>query len=75
MTLQQDPSEAGAAGERQSSKEHATVCPKCLGDRQIANDDEGTPWSAWENLPPGSDLAVRMGLVFAIPCPLCSKEG
>ena len=50
------------------------TCSTCQGEGQIANDDERTPWSAWANLPPGSDLAVRMGLVFPIPCPDCSEE-
>lgn len=47
------------------------TCSTCLGEGQIANDDERTPWSAWASLPPGSDLAVRLGLVYPIPCPDC----
>lgn len=49
-------------------------CSKCGGCGQIANDDEGTPWAFWETLPPGSDLAVRMGLIWPIPCPQCAKS-
>ncbi|MFN3005124.1 hypothetical protein [Mycolicibacterium wolinskyi] len=50
-------------------------CRKCVGDGQIANDDDGTPWSAWANLPPGADLAVRMGLVRPVQCPDCKGTG
>ncbi|WP_458317128.1 hypothetical protein [Mycolicibacterium brisbanense] len=53
----------------------ATDCQKCMGDGQIANDDEGSPWSAWANLPAGSDLAVRMGLVRPVECPDCNGTG
>jgi hypothetical protein len=44
-------------------------CPRCSGCGQIANDDDGTPWKYWAELPPGSNLAVVMGLVKPIPCP------
>lgn len=50
-------------------------CGRCEGCGQIANDEDGSPWSAWASLPPGSDLAVRMGLVRPIPCPECAAEG
>lgn len=46
-------------------------CGTCMDSGKIANDDEKSPWPAWENLPPGSDFAVRMGLVKPIPCPKC----
>jgi hypothetical protein len=29
----------------------------------------------WEDLPPGSDIAVRIGLVVPIPCPDCGGTG
>jgi len=47
-------------------------CDKCMDSGKIADDDDGSPWPAWSELPPGSDLAVRMGLVKPIPCPKCS---
>lgn len=47
-------------------------CWKCLGEGQVANSDDQEPWSAWASLPPGSDLAVRLGLVAPMPCPECS---
>jgi hypothetical protein len=53
----------------------AAPCPKCLGDKQIADSDDGEPWSAWANLPPGSDLAVRTGMVKPITCPECKGTG
>lgn len=53
----------------------APKCPKCLGDKRIANSEDGEPWSAWESLPPGSDLAVTMGVVRPITCPECKGTG
>lgn len=47
------------------------VCSRCNGEKQIANSEDGEPWSAWAELPPGSDIAVRMGVVKPIPCPDC----
>ena len=52
-----------------------TQCVKCMGEGRIASGDEGAPWSFWESLPPGSDLAVRMGFVYPIDCPKCSGKG
>ncbi len=49
-------------------------CWKCHGEGFVANTDEQEPWSAWESLPPGSDLAVRMGFVCPISCPECQTE-
>lgn len=50
-------------------------CPTCLGCGQIADDEIGEPWLMWSTLPPGSDLAVRMGVVKPIPCPACGGKG
>ena len=49
-------------------------CRRCEGCGQIANSDEGEPWTAWASLPPGSDLAVQLGMVKPIPCPDCCVE-
>lgn len=49
----------------------AEPCSRCDGCGEIANDVDGTPWKYWQDLPPGADLAVKMGLVKAIPCPEC----
>ncbi|ANN16224.1 hypothetical protein SD37_11610 [Amycolatopsis orientalis] len=51
------------------------TCSRCLGEGKIANTDDGEPWSAWATLPPGSDLAVRMGFVRPIDCPDCEGHG
>jgi hypothetical protein len=50
------------------------TCQRCDGCGSIANSDSGEPWTQWERLPPGSDLAVRMGLVRPIPCPDCHSQ-
>jgi len=52
-----------------------TKCPKCDGCGRIANDDDGTPWTFWENLPVKSAAAVLLGLVQPIPCPECDGDG
>ncbi len=49
-------------------------CKRCDGTGRIANTDEGEPWSDWASLPPGSDLAVQLGHVKPIPCPVCQSE-
>jgi len=50
-------------------------CICCDGCGKIADTDNAEPWTAWENLPPGSDLAVRSGLVQPVECPACLGEG
>ena len=52
----------------------AKACPRCGGCGQIANSDEGEPWSAWEALPEPSKLAVRLGIVRPVPCPRCRGD-
>lgn len=47
-------------------------CPRCDGCGQIADTEDGEPWIAWTSLPPGSDLAVRLGQIRPIPCPDCT---
>ncbi len=47
------------------------ACRTCEGDGQIANTDEGEPWSVWTSLPLESSLAVLAGIVRPIPCPDC----
>lgn len=46
-------------------------CTRCDGCGQVATSEDQEPWTAWESLPPGSDLAVRVGLVQPIACPVC----
>lgn len=51
------------------------ACPKCLGWKRIANDDEQTPWKHWAELPTPSNLSVVLGLVYPIECPVCHGTG
>lgn len=51
------------------------ACPRCEGCGQIADSEAGEPWLAWENLPTGSNVAVRLGLVKPIRCPACQGTG
>ena len=50
-------------------------CLRCDGCGEIANTDDGEPWTAWASLPPGSDLAVRCGIVRPLLCPDCLGRG
>lgn len=50
-------------------------CGRCDGCGRIADSDSGEPWTAWAELPPGSDIAVRLGIVKPIPCPSCGGSG
>lgn len=60
---------------QEAQRETKRKCSRCWGEGQIADSEEGEPWSMWESLPPGSDLAVRMGIVQPIPCPACGGNG
>jgi len=55
--------------------EQKKKCARCEGCGQIADDEEGTPWSAWLSLPLKSSLAVLMGMVKPIKCPDCKGMG
>jgi DnaJ-class molecular chaperone len=50
-------------------------CWTCGGEGFTGSDKEHAPWSFWENLPPGSDIAVRLGWVKKIECESCSGTG
>lgn len=50
-------------------------CQTCDGCGKIANDDDRSPWTHWERLPPGSDVAVRLGMVRPMTCPDCDGSG
>lgn len=50
-------------------------CPKCEGCGKIANDDDGTQWTYWMDLPVKSAHAVIFGIVKPIPCPKCGGTG
>jgi hypothetical protein len=54
------------------------ACGLCGGEgRTDSNADrsERAPWSFWETLPPGSDIAVRLGLVKPMDCSDCGGTG
>lgn len=55
--------------------EGAKPCGRCNGCKQIANDDDGTPWHHWAALNPPENIAVQFGLVFPIQCPRCQGSG
>lgn len=50
-------------------------CTRCAGCGKIANDDEGTPWKYWAELPVQSAVAVIMGIVRPLPCTECGGSG
>lgn len=50
-------------------------CGRCDGCGKISDNPSGEPWTRWESLPPGSDAAVRAGIVKPIPCPECGGSG
>ena len=51
------------------------ICPVCEGCGQVADSDDQEPWSVWEALPSGSNLALQLGVVKPIPCPACGGKG
>lgn len=58
-----------------AEREDWIYCGRCDGCGQIADDDEGTPWSYWLNLPARSAGAMLTGLVKPLPCPVCKGTG
>lgn len=64
-----------AASDVVAQRGPGTPCGKCAGCGQIANDDDGTPWKYWAELPPPSNLAVTLGLVRPQTCPACNGTG
>lgn len=50
-------------------------CLRCNGCGQITNSSDGEAWTYWEQLPPESDIAVRMGIVKPVTCPTCGGTG
>ncbi|MCP4201808.1 MAG: hypothetical protein GY769_07740 [bacterium] len=67
--------EGGAYAVRFIFKGIRTSCDRCEGCGKIANSEDGEPWIAWLALPPGSDLAVKLGQVQPIDCPECGGSG
>jgi len=66
-----DRDQAAAAAEK-------TKCYHCNGEGRTdshADVAERAPWSFWENLPPGQDIAVRRGWVKPMDCAECGGSG
>ncbi len=51
-----------------------TKCRRCDGCGLIDDGDDGVAWTEWTSLPPGADIAVKMGIVKPIPCPKCCPK-
>jgi hypothetical protein len=51
------------------------ACEKCEGWKQVADTEEQESWKHWMELPPLSRMAVAMGLVKPIECPVCHGQG
>ena len=49
-------------------------CRLCEGWKRV-NSEEELSWKYWAQLPPGSDLAVQLGLVRPVECPRCKGTG
>jgi len=49
-------------------------CIRCNGCGLIADSENGESWTAWTSLPFESQVAVRLGLVSPIPCPVCGGD-
>lgn len=52
-----------------------TACTRCDGCGKISDSDDGEAWTAWTSLPLQSSVAVLMGWVKPIDCPVCRGEG
>lgn len=52
----------------------AGACSKCGGCGKVSDTPDEDPWSVLEALPPGSDIAVRLGVVKPKPCPVCAGQ-
>lgn len=50
-------------------------CERCAGCGKLADDDDGTPWKYWLEMPLQSSTAVLMGVVKPIECPVCKGTG
>lgn len=52
------------------------TCTLCDGEGYTDDNEDETeraPWSFWLALPPGSNVAVTLGLVHKVPCVRCSR--
>lgn len=52
-----------------------TLCARCHGCGQIADDADGAPWSVWMNVPLRASMAGLSGNVRPVACPACDGAG
>lgn len=69
------PDQNGGEGGQPKPEPAERKCDRCDGEGKIADSEGGEPWSSWAELPPGSDLAVRTGIVKPMDCPDCAGAG
>lgn len=50
-------------------------CVYCEGSGKVADTESREPWPEWERLPPGSDIAVKLGIVKPVICNMCGGNG
>lgn len=49
-------------------------CSQCLGWKRV-DDGEQQSWKYWAELPEQSKVAIKIGLVKPVECPLCKGTG
>lgn len=62
-------------GSSEAAEPYAEQCMRCDGCGQIADTEDGEPWSMWAEMPPESQTAVLLGLVNPVACPDCGGAG
>ena len=51
------------------------ACTQCEGWKRVASGDDPVTWKAWAEIPPPSNLAVQLGMVYPVTCPRCEGTG
>lgn len=57
------------------NRKNPGVCQICYGCGSMATDDDNTPWFVWATMSSPSNLAVQIGMVRPIDCPICNGTG
>jgi len=50
-------------------------CMRCAGCGQIADDEDGRPWTYHTGKPQAAQMAIWRGWISPIPCPDCGGTG
>lgn len=61
---------------REAVRADIATCTLCDGEGYTDDNEdeyERSPWSFWLSLPPGSNMALHLGLVHKVPCVRCSR--